>query len=293
MPRAPQQTMERYALGQVQSLEELLPQLNSILARMTTRLDQMSGLNGTPTFHSAVDMRGQRIANVSIPMQPNDAVPNHMALTLAQDMGHNRAMQWNANGLQIFNLADGDNPQDTATVAQLRATRDELNFTAGKFITLKTDQTITGVKTFDLDPAAPFVVTSGSAKVDNLDADKWDGQEYTEDGFTATANGFTASITGSAQYAKAGGLVILFLPTLTGTSNTTTFTITGLPAAIQPTRTSHIMLWAADNSTDQLALVRLNAGSGTIDLYPTTGTLNWTNANIKTLYACMIPYALV
>lgn len=36
--------------------------------------------------------------------------------------------------------------------------------------------TQTGLITFDRDPSAPFAVTSGSAKVDNLDADKLDGQ---------------------------------------------------------------------------------------------------------------------
>lgn len=36
--------------------------------------------------------------------------------------------------------------------------------------------TQTGLITFDRDPAAPFAVTSGSAKVDNLDADLLDGQ---------------------------------------------------------------------------------------------------------------------
>lgn len=39
--------------------------------------------------------------------------------------------------------------------------------------------TITGLKTFDRDPSAPFAVTSGSAVVTNLDADKLDGQDGT------------------------------------------------------------------------------------------------------------------
>jgi hypothetical protein len=38
-------------------------------------------------------------------------------------------------------------------------------------------QTITGAKTFDRDPSAPFAVSSGSAVVTNLDADKLDGSE--------------------------------------------------------------------------------------------------------------------
>ena len=37
--------------------------------------------------------------------------------------------------------------------------------------------TITGLKTFDRDPSAPFAVTASSAVVPNLDADKLDGKE--------------------------------------------------------------------------------------------------------------------
>ena len=39
------------------------------------------------------------------------------------------------------------------------------------------DQTITGLKTFDRDPSAPFAVSASSAVVTNLDADKVDGLE--------------------------------------------------------------------------------------------------------------------
>lgn len=44
-------------------------------------------------------------------------------------------------------------------------------------ITEEGDYTITGDHTYDNDPGAPFIVTSGSAAVSNLDADKLDGYE--------------------------------------------------------------------------------------------------------------------
>lgn len=48
----------------------------------------------------------------------------------------------------------------------------------GKTITVnENNDTITGLKTFDRDPSAPFAVSSGSAVVSNLDADKLDGKE--------------------------------------------------------------------------------------------------------------------
>lgn len=44
-------------------------------------------------------------------------------------------------------------------------------------VTAEGADTVTGLKTFDRDPSAPFAVTASSAVVANLDADKLDGQE--------------------------------------------------------------------------------------------------------------------
>ena len=48
-------------------------------------------------------------------------------------------------------------------------------------VTAEGTATVTGAHTFDRDPSAPFAVTSGSAVVTNLDADKWDGQDLPAD----------------------------------------------------------------------------------------------------------------
>ena len=71
---------------------------------------------------------------------------------------------------------------------------------SGKTIqNLEDGQTVTGLKTFDRDPNPPFAVTSGSAAVTNLDADKLDG------------------LHGSAYYVKAvDGLVQLYTPAWAG-----------------------------------------------------------------------------
>lgn len=52
--------------------------------------------------------------------------------------------------------------------------------------------------------------------------------------FTVTATGMSTTVTGTAYYKMSGGVVVLTYPFLTGTSNATTFTLTGLPAAIRP-----------------------------------------------------------
>ena len=57
--------------------------------------------------------------------------------------------------------------------------------------------------------------------------------DYVSDTFTITATGFSGTVNGTASYVKVGALVSLWLPTLSGTSNAGTMTLTGIPAAIQ------------------------------------------------------------
>lgn len=58
--------------------------------------------------------------------------------------------------------------------------------------------------------------------------------DYEEGSFTVTGTGFTTTITGTAYYTKIGNAVSLSIPDLAGTSNTTSFTITGLPVELRP-----------------------------------------------------------
>jgi hypothetical protein len=58
--------------------------------------------------------------------------------------------------------------------------------------------------------------------------------DYEEGSFTVTGTGFTTTITGTAYYTKIGNAVSLSIPDLAGTSNSTSFTITGLPVELRP-----------------------------------------------------------
>jgi hypothetical protein len=78
-------------------------------------------------------------------------------------------------------------------------------------VNLEDGQTITGAKTFDRDPNPPFVVTSGSAVVPNLDADKLDGLD-------------------SLAFVKADGTVAM-TGALTMTSGQIAFPATQVPSA--------------------------------------------------------------
>lgn len=104
---------------------------------------------------------------------------------------------------------------------------------SGKTIANTEDaQTITGLKTFDRDPNPPFAVSSGSAVVPNLDADKVDGIEGTDlvkkDGTVAMTGTLDLGTIGKIQFpatqsASAGANVLddyeegTWSPTIIGT----------------------------------------------------------------------------
>jgi hypothetical protein len=125
-------------------------------------------------------------------------------------------------------------------------------------VNLEDAQTVTGLKTFDRDPNAPFAVSAASAVVTNLDADKLDGLEgsayYVKatDGATGTyvptwANITVGNGTNSGNYHQIGKLIIWSATLQCGTTTSwTAATVTGptLPTGLAAT-TSHIPAFTA------------------------------------------------
>ena len=107
---------------------------------------------------------------------------------------------------------------------------------------------------------------------------------YDEGTFTLTSTGgdFSISQTGTARYTRVGKIVMLYLPELYGTSTSTTFSATGLPAALNPSRIQNFPLPViTDNSAVALGAAYISlAVSGTISFFRgTAGT--WTGSNLK------------
>src|SRR5687768_8238566 len=71
-------------------------------------------------------------------------------------------------------------------------------------VTLEAAETVTGLKTFDRDPSAPFAVASGSAVVTNLDADKVDGYEASALAVLAENETVTGNWTFSGTITRSG-----------------------------------------------------------------------------------------
>jgi hypothetical protein len=102
--------------------------------------------------------------------------------------------------------------------------------------------------------------------------------------FTITGTGFTANPTATASWVRLGQQVTIYIPSLQGTSNATTFTLTGIPSAIQPpTLTSTISpVSGQDNgAASALMSITITAASGTWTV--SNGVGNWTASGTKRL----------
>lgn len=100
--------------------------------------------------------------------------------------------------------------------------------------------------------------------------------------FTATGTGFTVNPTATANYTASNGLISIRIPRLSGTSNATTFTITGIPAAaVSSVATSYVQAFnGTDNGSYTDVVVALGTGT-TITLYNGTVINPWTNSGAK------------
>jgi hypothetical protein len=134
---------------------------------------------------------------------------------------------------------------------------------SGKTIdTLEGDQTITGAKTFDRDPNPPFAVSSGSAVVPNLDADKLDGQEgsyYLDPANlsgswttpTFSAGNFTGN--GSMTWTVAAGDVSTYAYKILGKTMIVAFSLITTTVGGTPSTTLQIAIPASKVATKRMA----------------------------------------
>lgn len=115
--------------------------------------------------------------------------------------------------------------------------------------------------------------------------------------FTITYTGMTAGVTGTASWARMGNVVVLTLPAATGTSNLSTFTATGLPAAIQPGSLTQQVAVANCENTGTVGAVcqaQISSASGTITMLLAGASGGWTTSGVKGIAAASsITYSLL
>jgi hypothetical protein len=119
--------------------------------------------------------------------------------------------------------------------------------------------------------------------------------------FTVTYTGFSGTaLTATARWVKFGNEVTIYIPTnVSGTSNATTFTLTGIPSAIQATVAQNSpVVSAQDNTVQCYGVIGIGPG-GTWTMNKFTNgaagfgvSSTWTGSGTKGLLACSFSYLL-
>jgi hypothetical protein len=108
---------------------------------------------------------------------------------------------------------------------------------------------------------------------------------FDTDTFTVTWNGFSADPSNTtATWFRFDRLIQIILPLGTGTSNATTFSLSGVPTAIRPaTKQFSYLAFGSDNGSHQDLMAEINT-DGTISFAPAGATYSesgWTNSGAK------------
>lgn len=174
-----------------------------------------------------------------------------------------------------------------ATVANTAA-----NISGDTLLTAENTDVITGQKTFDRDPSAPFAVSSGSALVTNLDADKHDGMHAAEWASYAPTNSnlTTGNGTLSGAFFRMGQTVhyrVVFV--FGGTSAVTGQIEFGLPTAMELTATAMPIGYGTifDSSTGDRYMIVLVQGASNVlaQAWNVASPLTATNATVPITFA--------
>lgn len=116
----------------------------------------------------------------------------------------------------------------------------------------------------------------------------------TSGSFTITGNGFTVNPTATATWYLNNNVVTLSIPyaSMSGTSNATTFTLTGLPANLKPTTIkTYIPVIASNNSGAFVMCIAKVLTSGVIELDYNLDNA-WTSSGTKQLITSNISWSL-
>lgn len=114
--------------------------------------------------------------------------------------------------------------------------------------------------------------------------------------FTGSLTGCTTTPTATCKWQKVGNLVFLFLGAMTGTSNSTSCTITGLPAEIQPPtlpQNLQAALFLDNSALVNNVTAQVNNGSGTIPMLKGGSATGFTASGTKGTANITICYMLI
>ena len=154
-------------------------------------------------------------------------------------------------------------------------------------------QTSTGLVPFAQSLSTASFVRFAATKSASAGANDLD--DYQENNAaTLTATGMTTSPTGTLEYTIIGDTVIANIPAISGTSNSTSFTLTGLPAEATPAAGKACVAIVQDNGAAAVAGLCEIGSSGVITFGATlnTTTTSFTASGTKGCRQCMVCWKL-
>lgn len=182
-------------------------------------------------------------------------------------------------------VASSSFPNVSGTV---NPTHTELNFVDGVTSAIQTqlDAKLASASYTAADVLTKIKTVDGAAS--GLDADLLDGQSSSAYAaastgtYTGTWTGCTTSPTQTIKYRVANEIVSLYIPTQTCTSNSTNFSITGGPSAVQVTTAKSVYIGQLlDNSGGGITGCAVMSSSGTLDIYKSCSSGAWTSSGLK------------
>jgi hypothetical protein len=109
--------------------------------------------------------------------------------------------------------------------------------------------------------------------------------------YTSAFTGTTTDPAPVLRYTITSKSVLLYVPQTSATSNATTFTITGAPAAIRPARAQTVLAIVRDNGTVSIGTASMNTG-GTLTLGLGVASGAFTNSGTKGVELQTLSYSL-
>lgn len=114
--------------------------------------------------------------------------------------------------------------------------------------------------------------------------DWWIRTIQSEDEFTATLTGYASGPTGTMQWVKTGRHITLsLLVAITGTSNATAMTMTGLPLQIQPASAKQALVMVHDAGVENIGFASISGGTITFSMGSPFSTTGFTASGTKGL----------
>jgi hypothetical protein len=110
--------------------------------------------------------------------------------------------------------------------------------------------------------------------------------------YTGTGTGFTTTPTATISYTRVGDIVVMDLLAISGTSNSTAFTITGGTTAMRPATDKQCYVGVADLGVSTIGSVIIKT-TGVIEVYKLIGGQAFTASGTKGIYGSSISYTTV